>query len=178
VNRVVFSFPEHSLILLIGISGVGKTTFAHRHFHSHAILSSDRFRAMLCDDESDQSINQDVFEILHWVIAKRLKNKRLTVVDATNVQKEARKKLRAIASQTNARYYAIVFDLPEEVCLRRNSLRSKRRVPENVIHQQYADLITSLPYLDDEGFDGVFLFKSEKEIASFKVEITKEEYRL
>ena len=78
--------PDMSLVVLIGVSGSGKSTFARKHFKPTAVLSSDYFRGLVADDETDQSATTDAFDVLHYVLGKRLAAGRLTVVDATNVQ--------------------------------------------------------------------------------------------
>ena len=86
---MLINIPKLSLVVLIGPSGSGKTTFARRHFLSSEILSSDLCRAMVGDDENDQSLTKHAFEILHHIAAKRLELGKLTVIDATNVQPES-----------------------------------------------------------------------------------------
>ena len=91
------SIPKLSLVVLIGPSGSGKSTFARAHFLPSEVLSSDYFRGLVSDDENDQAATTDAFDVLHYVAAKRLDRGRLTVVDATNVQPEARAPLVALA---------------------------------------------------------------------------------
>src|SRR5207244_3605562 len=91
------AIPELSLVVLIGASGSGKSTFARSHFASTEILSSDACRGLVSDDENDQAATNDAFEVLHYIAAKRLARGRLAVVDATNVQPESRKPLVALA---------------------------------------------------------------------------------
>src|ERR671914_401857 len=91
------TIPELSLVVLVGPSGSGKSTFARKHFKPTEVLSSDTFRGLVSDDETDQAASKDAFEVLHFVAGKRLAAGRLTVIDATNVQPESRKPLRALA---------------------------------------------------------------------------------
>src|SRR5262245_65679129 len=91
------SIPELALVVLIGPSGAGKSTFARTHFKPTEILSSDYCRGLVADDENDQSATGDAFDVLHFIARKRLAAGRLTVIDATNVQTEARKPLLALA---------------------------------------------------------------------------------
>jgi protein phosphatase len=91
------TLPELCLVVLIGPSGSGKSTFARQHFKSTEVLSSDFYRGLVSDDENDQSATKDAFEALHYIAAKRLAAGKLTVIDATNVQAEARKPLLALA---------------------------------------------------------------------------------
>ncbi|MGH9639585.1 MAG: AAA family ATPase, partial [Bryobacteraceae bacterium] len=84
------TIPDPSLVLLIGAAGAGKSTFAHKHFRFSEILSSDQCRALVSDDENDQSATPAAFEVLRCILVRRLRLGRLTVVDATNVQRKAR----------------------------------------------------------------------------------------
>ena len=108
--------PELSLVVLVGPSGAGKSTFARRHFRPTEVLSSDFCRALVRDDEADQAATEDAFAVLHFIAARRLAAGRLTVVDATNVQPEARKPLVNLARQYHCIPVAIVLDLPEKLC--------------------------------------------------------------
>ncbi|MEK8018382.1 MAG: AAA family ATPase, partial [Candidatus Parabeggiatoa sp.] len=112
--------PELSLVILIGASGSGKSSFVQKHFKPTEILSSDYCRALVSDDESDQSVTQEAFEILHFIAAKRLATGKLTVIDATNVKSEDRKSLLALAREYHVLSAAIVFNLPERLCHERN----------------------------------------------------------
>jgi len=143
--------PEPSLVILIGTSSAGKSTFARKHFLATEIVSSDYCRAMLTDDETDQTVTKDAFELLHTIVAKRLKRRRLTVVDATNVQPAARRKLIAIAQPQNVDSVAIVFDLPEKVVSERHAARTDRDFGAHVISKQRLELSRSIQGLKDEG---------------------------
>src|SRR4051812_18964664 len=89
--------PELCLVVLIGPSGSGKSTFARAHFRPTEALSSAFCRGLVSDDENDQSASRDAFEVLHHIAAKRLERGLMTVIDATNVQPEARKPLVGLA---------------------------------------------------------------------------------
>src|SRR6201997_3838672 len=107
------SIPELSMVMLVGPSGSGKSCFARNRFLPAEVISSDFCRGLVSDDDNDQSATGDAFDILHAIIRKRLARGRLTVVDATNVQPEARKSLIALAKEYHLFAEAIVFDIPE-----------------------------------------------------------------
>ena len=163
------SLPEFSLVLLIGASGSGKSTFARTHFLPTEVVSSDTCRGLVADDENDQSATQDAFEVLHVVVAKRLARRRLTVVDATNVQRGARASLVALARTHHALPAAVVLDVPEAVCLERNRLRSDRTFGPQVVARQQRDLKRSLKGLKREGFRSVTVL-SGPEIGEVQLE--------
>src|SRR5579871_5035364 len=110
------TFPDLSLVLLVGPSGCGKSTFARKHFRATEIVSSDFYRGVVCDDPSNQAASPDAFALLHHAVACRLSWKRFTVIDATNLQPEARRPLIDLARRYHYLLSAIVFDLDEELC--------------------------------------------------------------
>ena len=144
--------PELSLVVLIGVSGSGKSTFARERFSPTEVISSDFCRGLVADDENDQSASADAFELLHFIVGKRLAAGRLTVVDATNVQFDARRALVALAREHDVLPTAIVLDVPESVCRARNASRPDRDFGDHVIRRQHADLRRSLRGLQKEGF--------------------------
>ncbi|GAA4047901.1 polynucleotide kinase-phosphatase [Hymenobacter glaciei] len=157
--------PELSLILLIGSTGAGKSTFARRLFKPTEIVSSDACRGLVADDENDQSASKDAFELLHYLVAKRLKRGLLTVVDATNVQAEGRKPLVALARQYHVLPVAIVLDVPESVAQERNAQRPDRRhLGRHVVARHRQDLRRSLRSLKEEGFRHIHYLRSVEEI--------------
>ncbi|MCK7491744.1 MAG: AAA family ATPase [Comamonadaceae bacterium] len=156
--------PKLSLVVLIGPSGSGKSTFARRHFLPTEVLSSDECRGLVSDDENDLAVTNEAFEVLHFIAAKRLAGGRLTVVDATNVQPEARKPLVALAREFHCLPVAIVFDLPEKLCQERNRGRSDRDIGPHVIRGQASQMRRGLRGLQREGFRHVFVLKSPEDV--------------
>ncbi|MDE0683372.1 MAG: polynucleotide kinase-phosphatase, partial [Candidatus Poribacteria bacterium] len=155
--------PDPSLVLLIGPSGAGKSTFAHKHFKPTEILSSDFCRGLVSDDETDQTATNDAFEVLHFIAAKRLAAGKLTVIDATNVQAEARKPLVALAREYHCLTVAIVFNMPTKLCQERNEARPDRNFKPHVIRQQSQQLRRSLRNLKREGFRNFLYMMSTPE---------------
>lgn len=162
--------PNLSLVVLIGPSGSGKSTFARKHFLPSEVLSSDACRAMVSDDENDQTVTNHAFELLHYIAAKRLTLGRLAVVDATNVQPEARKPLVQLARKFHCLPVAIVLNPPEGVCHERNKERDDRSFGSHVVRQQRSQLRRSLKGLKREGFRHIFVMDSVEEIEAATVE--------
>ena len=156
--------PELSLVLLVGPSGSGKSTFARRHFKATEIVSSDACRGIVSDDENDQAVSAQAFELLHFIVRQRLALGRLTVVDATNVDPAARAELVAIAREYHFLPAALVFKIPESVCHARNAARPDRSFGVNVVKRQANLLRQGLRNLKTQGFRTIIHFKSEEEV--------------
>ncbi len=167
------SIPELALVVLVGPSGAGKSTFARTHFKPTEVLSSDFCRGLVSDDENDQSATSEAFDLLHYIARKRLAAGRLTVIDATNVQPEARRPLIALAREFHVLAVAIVFDLPERLCQERNRARPDRDFGPHVIRRQLQDLRRSLRGLEREGFRYVFTLETPEQVESASITRTR-----
>ncbi|MEU4930883.1 polynucleotide kinase-phosphatase [Streptomyces yokosukanensis] len=163
----VLPVTDLSLVVLVGASGSGKSTFARRHFKPTEVISSDFCRGLVCDDENDQSATRDAFDVLHYIAGKRLAAGRRTVVDATSVQQDARRQLIELARKYDVLPVAIVLDMPEEVCAERNAVRSDRAdMPRRVIQRHIRELRRSLRHLEREGFRKVHVLRGVEEAES------------
>lgn len=167
---MTLTIPELSLVVLIGASGSGKSSFAHKHFLPTEVLSSDFCRGLVADDENDQSATTEAFEVLHYLAAKRLAAGRLTVIDATNVQVAARASLLALARQYHCLPVAFVFHLPERLCQERNATRPDRDFGPHVIRRQTQELRRSIRGLEREGFRPTHIFTSPDQVDAAVIE--------
>jgi predicted kinase len=165
------AIPRRSLVILIGPSGSGKSTFAGKHFSRFQVVESDHCRALVCDDEADQSATPAAFDLLHYLTVKRLEFGKLTVIDATNVEAKARKGLLTLARDYNFTAVAIMFDIGEEATIQQNAKRPNRQVAPEVIRRQHQDLRLSKKDLSREGFSRVYVLKSPEEAAGAKVAV-------
>jgi protein phosphatase len=163
------TLPELSLVVLMGPSGSGKSSFARKHFKPTEVLSSDECRGLVSDDENNQSATNDAFDVLYYIAKKRLAAGRLTVLDATNVQPEARKNAVTLAREFHVLPVAVVFDIPERVCHDRNRVREDRDFGPHVIRQQMQQLHRSLGSLQREGFRHVFKLQSVEDVDGVEV---------
>ncbi len=166
------ALPELSLVALVGVSGSGKSSFAARHFLPTEVLSSDLCRGLVSDNENDQTATNAAFDVLHFIAGKRLEAGKLTVVDATNVQPEARQPLVALAKRHHTLAVAIVLDVPESVCAERNASRADRDFGAHVLRNQRSQLRRSMNNLRREGFHKVVFLHGVEEIDAATVERT------
>ncbi|MFJ7164181.1 polynucleotide kinase-phosphatase [Streptomyces globosus] len=166
----VLPVPDLSLVVLVGATGSGKSTFARKHFRPTEVVSSDLCRGLVSDDENDQSASKDAFDVLHYIAGKRLAAGRLTVIDATSVQPEARRSLVRLAREHDVLPVAIVLDMPEDVCAQRNAARPDRAgLPRHVIRRHRRELRRSLRHLEREGFRKVHLLRTPEEAETAEV---------
>ncbi|MGH7429903.1 MAG: AAA family ATPase [Candidatus Methylomirabilaceae bacterium] len=143
-------------MILCGPAGSGKSTFAARHFAPTTIVSSDRCRAMLGDDERNLAVSPEAFELFHTIIDRRLGLRRLTVADSTALRTNARATLLEIGRRHAVPVTLVVFDVSEERCYLHDT-RRERRVGRAVIAQHVQQLQDALRTIPQEGFDAVIL---------------------
>jgi polynucleotide kinase-phosphatase len=170
--RTQVTVPAMGLVVLVGASGSGKSTFARAHFKPTEVVSSDFCRGLVADDENDQSATPDAFDVLHYIVGTRLRRGLLTVVDATNVQQPARASLIKLARSHDVLVDAIVLDVAESVAVERNARRPDRDFGGHVVARQQRDLKRSLKRLGKEGFRRVHVLHGTEEIEA--VEIVRE----
>jgi protein phosphatase len=167
---MTLAVPEVALVVLVGVSGSGKSTFAARHFLPTEIVSSDDCRARVADDANDQAATPAAFELLHTIVGLRLAGPRLTVVDATNLTTEDRKPLVALARRHHALAVAIVLDVPLEVCAARNATRPDRDFGPHVLRNQRRRLRSHTKQLRREGFHRVAFLHGVEEIEAVEID--------
>lgn len=165
--------PEFALVALVGTTSSGKSTFAAKHFLPTEVLSSDVCRGIVSDDCNDQSATEDAFDLLYYAAQKRLSRMKTTVIDATNVQQSARKRILSLAREQHVHSVAIVLNLPEKTLLERNAADPGRGYPERVIRQHVQQLRKSIRSLKKEGFRFVYVLDSQEAIDQAEVIRTK-----
>ena len=151
-----------ALVVLCGPAACGKSTFARRHFAETEVVSSDRCRALLADDEDPQWVSGRAFDLFYTIIRHRLELGRLTVADSTALDKSARSRLRSLARRAGRPTHLIVFDVSAETCLTRDASR-RRQVGRAVIGRHRNSLEDLLPAVAEESFDRVTVL-SESEM--------------
>ncbi|MDD9945713.1 MAG: polynucleotide kinase-phosphatase [Myxococcales bacterium] len=163
------AIPELSLVALIGASGSGKSTFARKHFKQTEVLSSDYARGLVSDDENSMEATKDAFDVLYYIARKRLERGLLTVIDATNVQREARQPIVSLAEQMDVLPVAIVLNTPRDVCEARTKARPDREFGMHVVRKHCQDLKRSLKALKREGFRRIHVLDSVEDIDAAEV---------
>lgn len=161
--------PQVCMVVLIGVSGAGKSTFARKHFLATEIVSSDGCRGLVSDDDNDQSATSDAFDVLYFIAGKRLARNKLVVVDATNVRSEDRARLLRLAKNHDCLAVAIVLDVPAKVAIERNEGRADRSFGARVVRQQRAQLRQGLRGLKRQGFSRAHVLDDLETIAAVEI---------
>ena len=161
--------PDFSLVVLIGATGSGKSNFAAKHFVSSEVVSSDRCRALVSDDETDQSATADAFDLVRAIVEKRLKRRKLAVIDATNVRPSDRRAWIDLARRWHALPIAIVLDPGADVCIERNKVRPERAFSGEVARRMTREVRRGLSGLQREGFRQVWKLTTEEAIEAATV---------
>jgi protein phosphatase len=165
----MITIPDLSLVVLVGPSGCGKSSFARKHFLPTEIVSSDTCRGLVSDDENNQGATNSAFELLHFMIEKRLELGKLTVVDATNVQPNSRKALIQLAQKYHVIPVVMVFSIRPEICIDRNRERPDRQFGAHVVKRQHMEMRKGLRNLRREGFRNQFFFDSVDEVDAVEI---------
>ncbi|MBZ9715956.1 polynucleotide kinase-phosphatase [Deinococcus multiflagellatus] len=161
--------PELALVALVGASSSGKSTFAAQHFGPYEVLSSDHFRALVSGSEHTLDANAAAFDSLFYVAARRLERGLLTVIDATSVRPDDRRRLVDLARAHDVLPVAIVLDLPRGVLEARHEARGDRPFNAAVIGRQQTELRRTLRGMGKEGFRHVWVLRSPEEVAGAQV---------
>ena len=127
-----------------------------------AIVSSDHCRALVCDDESNQQVNRDTFDLFYYIIHKRMFQNRFTIADSTALQPEARQRLLELAKKHQYSANIVVFRVDEQLCIEHDSKR-KRLVGSQVIAYHMGLLQQALCAIPGEGWDRVYEFSGTQE---------------
>ena len=166
----LIKIPEMALVVLIGASGSGKSTFAAQHFLPTEILSSDHYRAVVSDDANSQAATGAAFDALNHIAALRLQLGKLTVIDATNVKPQDRAGFVALAKAHDVLPIVIVLNIDERLCRERNAERLDRNFGAHVVRNHVTNLRRGLRGLEKEGFRYITILNTPAEVAAARFE--------
>jgi F420-dependent oxidoreductase-like protein len=147
--------PSPALVVLVGASGSGKSTWAAANSRPGEVVSSDDIRQQVGESTHDQRANKDVFELVDEIVRRRLARKLFTIVDATSLDDDGRAKYRQLAADAGVPCIAIAFPTDAATCRKRNNARAMP-VPGHVLKRQLAEFDRVAPLLSEEGFHAAY----------------------
>ena len=150
----VLRLPDPCLVVLVGVAGSGKSTWASRWFPATAIVSSDDLRAVVGRHRHDLQATKDALEVLDLLVTKRLRRGLLTVVDSTALEPAVRGRYQALAESAGVPCHAVVVDTPERETRARNRGRAEA-VPSSVVTSQLRVFAAIDDTIGGEGFAAV-----------------------
>ena len=151
--------PTRCLVVLIGPSSAGKSTWATQHFRPEQVVASDDLRAAVGESRHDQRAGKDAFDLLERVVAARLGRRLLTVVDTMGLQADRRAAWVQQAHRHRMPAIAVVFDTPAAEVRSRNAARTPRIPAGGLSRQIRTAEVTTDDLLLSEGFDRVVLYR-------------------
>lgn len=161
---------DPSLVVLVGPAGAGKSTFARAFFRPTEVVSSDAIRAMLTDDPGDQEASAEAFAILAQLLHGRLSRRLMTVIDATNLRPQSRRRWLRLAARFDLPAVAIVFDLPDQLYVAHNEMRPERQVEREVVARQTELLRRAVADVAAEGFSRFYVVREPFVAGALSVE--------
>ena len=168
-NRVPLVLTSRTLLVLCGVAGAGKSTFArnlvedHQVLRTTSIISSDYCRALVCDDDNNQQVSREAFDLLYYIVQKRLSLGRFTIVDSTALQADTRRKLLEIAQRHRYNACLLIFNTSSASCIQRDQTRV-RKVGEEVIRYHEGLLRQVLLDAPHEGWQQVRVLEEQTQI--------------
>ena len=148
------------MIMMIGLPGSGKTTYAKEHYFDAVIHSSDALREELFGDADYQGDNEKLFVELHRRIRRDLRAGKDVVYDATNINSRRRRAF--LKDLPECRKKAVVVVEPYEICLKQNEQRA-RKVPVASIRRMLMNWNTPYWY---EGWDAISIVRTVENLFS------------
>ena len=141
------------LVMLVGVAGSGKSTYAKRYCQDYEIFSSDELRKELYGDVNNQNHNDKLFQILYKRISKALSEKKNCLFDATNLNTKRRTSFLNYIKHIDCFKECVILATPIELCIKQN-LSRERQVPEYVIWNQVKQF--NMPHYG-EGWDMIMI---------------------
>jgi F420-dependent oxidoreductase-like protein len=149
----MIELPSPCLVVLVGVAGSGKSTWAQTNLPD-VVVSSDVLRAVVGEGTHDLRASADAFELVDQIVERRLRRRLTTVIDSLGTDAARRERWRASAAQHGVPCVAVLFDVPAAQVRRQNRARPDR-VPDAVVRSQLAGWASVMAQIATEPFHAV-----------------------
>ena len=154
------NLPDPALVVLVGVSGSGKSTWAQQHYRNQEIVSSDDLRGIVGSGRHDLDASADAFRLLDEIVAARMRRGLTCVVDTLGLEPERRRGYADLAARAGLPAVVVLFDVPAALARERNATRD-RPVPAPVLRTQLSRAVEVRVEVADEGWDQVVVVRDE-----------------
>ncbi len=154
------ALPDPALVVLVGASGSGKSTWARERYRAAEIVSSDELRGVVGSGRHDLDASAEAFALLDLIVAGRVRRGLTTVVDTLGLDTERRRALLDLARRHGIPAVAVAFDTPPALARGRNAERD-RPVPAPVLAQQLRTAREVVDALGGEGWDRLLVVRED-----------------
>jgi alkanesulfonate monooxygenase SsuD/methylene tetrahydromethanopterin reductase-like flavin-dependent oxidoreductase (luciferase family)/predicted kinase len=152
--------PDPALVVLVGASAAGKSTWAQSRYRAQEIVSSDELRGVVGSGRHDLDASADAFRLLDEIVAARVRRGLTCVVDTMALEPERRRGYLALARTHGLPAVAVVFDVAPALARERNARRD-RPVPAPALRAQLSRAAQASDEIDGEGWDQVVVLRDE-----------------
>jgi predicted kinase len=149
-----FGLDEAVLVVLVGASGSGKSTWAGERFRASEVVSSDHLRSIVGSGPHDLGATDDAFAALDLIVAARTSRRLTTVVDTLGLDPARRRLALDQARRAGLTAIAVVLDADPALCRARNRERAIP-VPAPALTSQLRRMRVVPGELAAEGWDRV-----------------------
>ncbi|RYU09323.1 LLM class flavin-dependent oxidoreductase [Nocardioides iriomotensis] len=152
--------PDPALVVLVGASGSGKSTWAEQRYRAAEVVSSDALRGVVGSGRHDLDASTEAFALLDQIVAGRVRRGLTTVVDTLGLDADRRRGYLDLGRRHGLPTVVVAFDVPPALCRQRNAVRD-RPVPAPVLAQQLRTARSVVDALAGEGWDHVVVLTDD-----------------
>jgi alkanesulfonate monooxygenase SsuD/methylene tetrahydromethanopterin reductase-like flavin-dependent oxidoreductase (luciferase family)/predicted kinase len=151
------TLPDPAVVVLVGPTGSGKSTWAASRYRRDEVVSSDDLRAVVGSGPHDLDASTDAFALLDQIVAARVGRGLTTVIDTLGLESKRRSGYLAAARHADLPGVLVLADTDAATCRARNAARD-RPVPASALDHQLRAMRAVKDAVASEGWDLVVRF--------------------
>lgn len=129
------------LIVMVGIPKSGKSTYVDHNFPDYQLICADDFRLAL-GVQYNARLEGTVWAAHDIALRAAMERGCSTVIDNTNTTTASLNKFEALTDEYGYTMRIVHISTPSQVCLERNVVAEKDKVPGHVINRMHEQLKT------------------------------------